>query len=304
MIVTDPKRFVSQEEQRNLVNDCEAQFEKQLEKLCEGVCATKDLRAIMLSGPTCAGKTTTANKLICSLRAIGKDVHVISVDDFYYDRMYLMARSEQLGFDVDFESIAAIDLPFFKMCMQSLLEGKKTLLPRYDFVLGRRSAYDAYQMQNNSILLVEGIQAIYPEITEVFAGKRSVSVYISAERGISCGNCRLTPTEVRLVRRLVRDSRKRGAGAEFTFSIWKSVTDNEQKSIFPYKNGVTYLLDSTMAYEPYLMRGFLLPLLEKDVPQESPYYALARLFIERFADLPDLDPALLPASSVYHEFIG
>lgn len=304
MIVNDPRLILSEEDKRNLVKDCEARFEKQLEDLCDGVCAQEGLRAIMLSGPTCAGKTTTANKLIRSLRAIGKDVHVVSVDDFYYDRMYLMARSEQLGCDVDFESIAAIDLPFFRMCMSSLLAGSKTLLPRYDFVLGRRSAYEAYQMTDNSILLVEGIQAIYPEICCIFANEKSVSVYISAERGIVCGNCKLTPTEVRLVRRLVRDSRKRGATAEFTFSIWKSVTDNEQKSILPYKNGVTYRLDSTMAYEPYLMRGFLLPLLQRDVPPSSPYYAVARLFMDRFADLPDISPALLPDSSVYHEFIG
>ncbi len=304
MIVTDPRLLTNEEAKRQLVFDCEAAFEKQLTDLCDSVCGREDLRAIMLSGPTCSGKTTTANKLIRSLRENGKDVHVVSVDDFYYDRMYLMARSEQLGFDVDFESIVSIDLPFFKMCMQSLLAGEKTLLPRYDFKLGRRNAYEAYQMKENSILLVEGIQAIYPEIVSVFSHIPSVSVFINAARSIVCGKSTFDPIEVRLVRRLVRDSRHRGACAEFTFSLWKSVTDNEKRSILPYMDTVTYRLDSSMGYEPYIMRAYLIPLLEKDISSDSPYYKEARSLIDRLQDLPVIDPTGLPNSSVYHEFIG
>jgi len=226
------------------------------------------------------------------------------VDDFYYDRMYLMARSEQLGFDVDFESIASIDLPFFKMCMQSLLRGEKTLLPHYDFVLGRRSNYEAYQMGENSVLLVEGIQAIYPEIRAEFAACASVSVFISVESAIDCKEAVFSPTEVRLVRRLVRDHHYRGANTEFTFSLWKSVTDNEKASILPYMHTATYRLDSAMAYEPYIMKNQLIPLLLSQIFEKSPYYEKSRDLIAKLQKLPDCPADYLPPHSVYHEFIG
>lgn len=303
MIYSDPKQLFSEEAMRHLVNDSEERFEKQLTDLCENVGKIGNLRAIMLSGPTCSGKTTTANKLIRSLIADGKDVYVVSVDDFYYDRMYLMARSEQLGFDVDFESIAAIDLPFFKMCMQSLLEGKKTLIPKYDFKLGRRSRYEAYQMMENSILLVEGIQAIYPEITAVFAEVSTVSIFISVAQSIHFGQFSFDKTEARLVRRLVRDHYHRSSGVEFTFALWKSVTDNEIKSIWPYRDLATYQIDSAMAYEPYMMKDELLTLLKEGVSKESPYYEAANTLICKLKDLPSCKASYLPPESVYHEFI-
>lgn len=303
MIITDPKQYTTRSAMQELVNTCEADFEKQLSDLCREVC-NGDYSVVLLSGPTCSGKTTTTNKLIASLCQKGADVHIVSVDDFYYDRMYLMARSEQLGFDVDFESIAAIDLPFFQMCMRSLLEGKKTLLPRYDFVLGRRNAYEAYQLQSNSVIIVEGIQSVYPEITAVFSEVSNLSVFISTAQAVACGESVFDPTEIRLIRRLVRDSRNRGATAEFTFSLWKSVTDNEIKSILPYQDKAHVKLNSSMAYEPYLMKSFLIPLLEKDVSSESPYYHTAKKLIDKVKELPSLDPSLIPSESVYHEFIG
>ena len=303
MIITDPKRYQEYEYARQLVNDCEAAFENQLAELCKRV-GLANYKVILLSGPSCSGKTTTTNKLVETLNNKGDDVYIVSVDDFYYDRMYLMARSEQLGADVDFESIAAIDLPFFKMCMQSLLNGEKTLLPHYDFVLGRRTAYYAYQLKENSVIIVEGIQSVYPEITKVFEQTDNLSVFISTERGVECGDCCFDPTELRLIRRLVRDSRHRGATAEFTFYIWNSVTENERKSIMPYKDKSDIKIDSSMGYEPYLMRSFLIPLLEKDVAKDSPYYQNARSLIERLEKLPPLDASLIPKGSVYCEFSG
>ena len=303
MITTDPKQYLDPQVARQLVYDCEEAFENQLSALCRTV-GLGDYQIILLSGPTCSGKTTTTNKLVQTLNDRGNDVHIVSVDDFYYDRMYLMARSEQLGQDVDFESIAAIDLPFFKMCMQSLLEGKKTLLPKYDFMLGRRSAYDAYELTDNSVVIVEGIQSVYPEIAQVFCNTKNLSVFISTEKSVCCGDSVFPPQELRLIRRLVRDSRHRGATAEFTFSLWKSVTDNEAKSIFPYKDKAQVKIDSSMGYEPYVMRSFLIPLLQKDVAKDSPYYSLAASLIKRLEQLPSLDATLIPDGSVYHEFIG
>ncbi len=304
MIQSDPRALVDRETMRQLVNDSEKRFEQQLDDLCDSVGAMRGLRVIMLSGPSCSGKTTTAGKLIRSLSEGGKDVHVISVDDFYYDRMYLMARSEQLGKDVDFESIVSIDLPFFKMCMQSLLCGEKTLLPRYDFKLGRRCSYETYQMKPNSILLVEGIQAIYPEITEVFQNENKVSVFSCVESAIACGDVVFEPTEVRLIRRLVRDHHFRGANTEFTLSLWKSVTKNEEKNIFPNRHTVDFAIDSAMAYEPYVMKDALIPLLQAEINEHSPYCTRMQSLIMRLSDLPSLDADLIPRGSVFREFIG
>ncbi len=303
MIRSDFGALVNQETMRQLVDDSEKRFEQQLNDLCDRVGAMQSLRVIMLSGPSCSGKTTTAGKLIRSLRESGRDVHVISVDDFYYDRMYLMARSEQLGQDVDFESIASIDLPFFKMCMQSLLSGEKTLLPHYDFKLGRRSSYETYEMKHNSILLVEGIQAIYPEITEVFKNEKTVSVFSCVKSAIACQDVVFEPTEVRLIRRLVRDYHFRGANTEFTLSLWKSVTENEEKNIFPNCHTVDFAIDSAMAYEPYVMKDALIPLLRKEVDEHSPYYQEAQSLILRLQTLPSLDTDLIPEGSVFREFI-
>ncbi|MBQ8510642.1 MAG: hypothetical protein IJ493_12115 [Clostridia bacterium] len=297
------KYFRNDRERAAFVLECESAFEAQLDTLCAGLTARPDLRIIALSGPTCSGKTTTAGTLTAELEAAGHDVHLISIDDFFKERDVLNREAEMAGSkSPDYDSIKAIDFDLLAACTESILRGDPTDLPHFDFKSGKRSRFDRVDPDDASIFIFEGIQAIYPEVRALL-GDGCASVHISVADDLEMNGVYFNRRDIRLMRRLVRDYKFRGAEPVFTFYLWRSVVMNEERSITPYESGVELRINSLMPYEVFLLKNELTSLLHT-IPDNSLFYPKALEIEEKLSKLDTIPSSMVPPSSVLREFIG
>jgi len=291
------KKFTDLTEAANFVNKCEDDFEARLQAAVDEVCSVENIRIVGLSGPTCSGKTTTAKKLVEGFSVLGRRVHIVSIDDFFKD----VVRSENAD-EIDFDSVDAIDFDEFKKCVDDIFNDKNVKIPIFDFITGKRSGYTEFDPDLSDIYIFEGIQAIYPEITALLNRGAGKSVYICAMEGISIGGVDFSPTEIRLMRRIVRDHNFRGATPEYTMFLWESVRRNEDKNIFPNVEHCDIKINSTMPYEINLLVDFLRPLL-LSVPADSTYINTARELLSKLDGVESIPQSLIPDNSLYYEFI-
>lgn len=295
--------FASEREAAEFVAKCEREFEERLSGAVERVCEHRGVRLIGLSGPTCSGKTTAANKLIKHLASQGKKVHVISIDDFYYDRDVLIARANNdPNIEVDYDSEETIDLEELGRCISQVFTDEPTQVPKFDFLTGKRSGYVTIDADENDMFIFEGIQAIYPSVTELFRKYDYKSVYISVESGIQIEDRTFSTDEIRLMRRLVRDYNFRGAAPEFTLYLWESVRTNEELSIFPYAVDCDYFINSTMPFEINMLAPYLREILPK-VPADNKFRGKAEAMLKKIEGIQAVSPKLLSADSLYNEFL-
>ncbi len=294
------KKFSSRAEMLKFVTDCEHEFEAKLAAAVKEVCDTEELKVIGLSGPTCSGKTTTAKKLIDALEARGKNVHIVSIDDFF--KNVKKPDYENDDEQVDFDSINAIDLPAFEECINEIFECRPSHIPHFDFITGKRTGYTEIQPDPNDLYIFEGIQAVYPEITALLHRFNSLGIYIRAESEIDIEGTVFESNEIRLMRRIVRDYNFRGAEPAYTFFLWEGVRKNEEESIFPNVAGCDIKLDSTMAYEINLLSQFLSPLLAA-VPTDSEYRPYAETLMKKLEGIECVEQSMIPNNSLYYEFI-
>lgn len=287
------------------IRECEAFFVNQLKEIAEAICKEDRVRLIRLAGPTCSGKTTVANMLIERFGAEGKRLHLVSIDDFYYDKDYLHARMEAEGLTtIDYDSAKTIDLQALRAFTEEVFTSEESHCPIFDFKAGKRVGYRAVQSEADDVFVFEGIQAVYPEVTDLFAdcGHESVGIFIAPRTDIHAGEHTFVPNELRLLRRLVRDYNFRGTEPEQTLRLWGSVRDNEEHHIFPYVQDCKYQINSTMPYE----LGVLKPYLERilaDVPKESPYSEIVRDILWKIREIPSISDELILPNSLYKEFV-
>lgn len=300
MVVVD-KRIRTEEEGAAFVHLCDTDFHRRLTELAQRILREDGVKCIALSGPTCSGKTTMAKILTEEITKSGKCAVVLSIDDFFKER----TLPKSLEYKVDYDSVEAIDLPYFAACVDKMLRGETTVLPRFDFVDGVRQAGEEYRSTPGDILIFEGIQAVYPEVTRLLAPYRAKSICICVAESLSVNGTVLAPEEIRLARRIVRDHKFRSATPEFTFHIWESVRENEEKNIIPYMDGCDYQINSLLAYEPFMLAPHLIPLLES-VPLDSPYFLNAMSLLEKFrcVEGSEISEKFLSEQSLYHEFLG
>ena len=295
--------FDGEADKRAYVLSCEAGYEAALDGAVRRVLAIPDCRTVQLSGPTCSGKTTTAKKLITEFSEAGARVRVVSIDDFFYDRALLIERAVATGGRIDFDSPSTIDMEALAEAVDDILSGRPARLPRFDFLSGRRCETVTVPHGEHDVYIFEGIQAIYPTVTALFAGHRCASVFAFAERGIALADTAFDRTELRLLRRLVRDYNFRGADPTFTLDLWESVRENEEKNILPYIGTQDVVIDSTLGYELSALKPFLLPLLSR-IPEEHSFYSEARRIASTLSRIDEISKSYIPATSVYREFLG
>ena len=289
------------EEGAAFVRICEENFQFRLHQLVRRAIYDNLPEVITLSGPTCSGKTTTARKLTAEITAAGKNAMVLSIDDFFYER-----TSEKLvGSEVDFDTVAAIDLPLLADCLGKMLKGEKTDLPYYNFKTGKREESRPYVSTPDDVIILEGIQAVYPEVTALLGLCRCKSIFINVTEDVMVNGIVFSRTDVRLIRRIVRDFRFRSAVPEFTLDIWKNVRKNEEENIFPYAANCDYTINSLQPYELFMIAPMAIPLLES-VPDSSLHARTASELLAKLRALRgnEIDPACLAADSLYHEFLG
>lgn len=291
------KTFATREEQKKFVDACEHDFEVRLAGAVSEATHVEGLKVVELSGPTCSGKTTTANKLIDDFSASGRNVHIVSIDDFFKDNI----KKQVVGDDIDLDSVNALDLDCFYRCAEDILAGRVARIPKFDFVSGRRAGHTEILPTPEDVYIFEGIQAVYPEITSAFSKINSRSIFICPRESVNVGGVVFEPNELRFMRRLVRDHNFRGASPEYTMYLWKSVRRNEDNSIFPYADACDIQIDSTMPYDVNVLSQFLRPLLTS-VPVGE-YRKIADELYEKIEGIEGIDTSLIPDGSLYYEFI-
>ena len=296
-----PKLLPSHNLTSQFISECEKNFEARLDEVCTSI-FRDNVKIIALSGPTCSGKTTTANKITRALTERGLEVHLISIDNFFLDRGDADLELISKGHQIDYDSVDALDLEYLKKCAASIINGDPTKLPVYSFKDKKRTHYESVDPNDHSVFIFEGIQAIYPEVTSLL-GDNYRSVYICIEDDLSIDGNVFTARELRLMRRIVRDYNFRGAAPEFTFYLWQGVTANEDKAIIPFADSVDIKINSFIGYEIYLIKS-VLPQLLQFVDTDSPYRASAEALLLKLEGIESISPELVPSSSVLREFIG
>ena len=287
---------------KEYLQSCDARFRAELFAVADAIAKGSE-RVVCLSGPTCSGKTTAAAMLAQRIRADGRKIHIISIDDFYFDRDYLHELSRKKGFDgIDYDSADTIDLFALGEFVREALTGEEIHCPVFDFKTGMRSGYRTVSAKEDDLFIFEGIQAIYPQVTELFRAIGYVSVYIAPLRSLTLDGETFEPNEIRLLRRIVRDSNFRNTYPDVTFSLWANVRANEDKNIFPYVKECKYRIDSTHDYELGVLKPFLERILPT-VPFESGNKALADGILCQISSAQSIDPSLVEADSLYKEFV-
>ncbi len=294
---------VTEEEKRQLVMSCDNDLEARMEDVARRVASAPNLKFIGLTGPTCSGKTTAAHKLTQILEESGKEVHVVSIDDFYYDTSYLHARvANDPNVEIDFDSEDTIDVDLLREKTESLLSCKATQMPKFDFHTGKRTEGELLIPKENDVFLFEGIQILYPKVRALLEGERYTSIYICPLSAIEVGGERFEPNDIRLMRRLVRDAIYRSSKVAFSLKLWQSVRKNEELNIFPYAHTCDEYLDSAMAYEIGMLKPYLEELL-RSYPSDGPYIETAREILKKTESIDAIASSYITQNSLYKEFI-
>ena len=258
-------------------------------------------RIILIAGPSSAGKTTTSRRLTVQLLALGVSPFPLELDNYFLDR-----DKTPLGEDgkPDFESIDALDLPLLADHLQRLINGAEVQLPRYNFKTGLREEGELIRLRDGQPLILEGIHGMDPRLIPANLSGEAFRIYVSALTQLNLDrHNRVSTTDTRLIRRIVRDARERGYTAAQTISRWESVRRGEKRHIFPFQENANVMFNSALVYELAALKPFAEPLL-RQVPHGTPEFIEAKrllAFLEWF--LP-LDISLVPGTSIIREFVG
>jgi uridine kinase len=288
---------------QEFVKACDARLERDMIEVARSVSRAPKLKLLGLTGPTCSGKTTAANKLTDYLERHGHRVHVISIDDFYYDLDILHRKAEDdPNVEIDYDSEETIDVELLAQKAESLLACQRTELPRFDFKTGKRTIGQVIEPTPDDVFLFEGIQTLYPKVNAILEGEAYQSIYISPASSLQFGNEIFVPNEIRLMRRLVRDFRYRASEPEFTFYLWQSVRTNEEKSIFPNVHRCHHFIDSTMPYELGMLKPYLAEVLSR-VTKNDQFYDSACEILRSLSEVEPIPSEFMTKHSLYKEFI-
>ena len=286
----------------DIVLSQEAIMERNIGELAHTIAARKDVKFVMMAGPSSSGKTTFSHKLSAQLRALGCVPHPVPLDDFYLNRDQMPI--DEYG-EKDFESIDGLDVPYFNECMVKLLKGERVLLPSFNFKAGKREYNDHYmQLGKNDILVIEGIHGLNDRMSSSLPAESKYKIYLSALTQLSIDEHNpLSTTDGRLIRRIVRDSRTRATSAADTIAMWDSVRRGEEKYIFPFQEKADCLFNTALIYEMAVLKLYVAPQLYA-IESDHPMYAEAKRLIKLLDYFIPMAPDVIPNNSLVREFIG
>ena len=279
----------------------EAYFEKKIGEVAQRI-SQKDRKLVLIAGPSSSGKTTTANRLAIQLRAYGLEPHIISVDNYF---LGLEERPVDESGKPDFESISALDIELFNSDMLKLLNGESVELPTYNFVTGEREYKgNVIRLGEDDILIIEGIHCLNDRLTEKLPADSKYRIYISALTQLNIDeHNRIPTTDMRLLRRMIRDNRTRGYSAAQTISRWPDVRKGEEENIFPYQDRADVVINTAMIYELAVIKSYAEPLLF-GIRQDAPEYIEAKRLLKFLDYVLPLSSETVPGTSIVREFIG
>ena len=285
-----------------LIKVAEALQEKKISKIADEIVSRGNIKIVLIAGPSSSGKTTFSKRLSVQLAAVGKYPFPISLDDYFLDRE--STPKDEKG-EFDYETIYALDLPFFNQQLKQILAGEDVQLPTYNFITGEREFKGKHvKLTDNMILVLEGIHGLNPLLTSEIPEQNKYKVFVSALTAIKLDQQHfVSTTDNRLVRRIVRDYRYRGVSATDTIKRWPSVRLGEEKWIIPFSENADTMFNSAMIFELAVFKNYALSILEnvrEDVPQYAEAHHLMH-FLRAFRALPMKE---LPPTSLLREFLG
>ena len=260
------------------------------------------VKLVLIAGPSSSGKTTFSHRLSVQLPANGLRPHPITVDNYFKERE---ATPRDENGDYDFESLRAVDVELFNRQMNELLEGKEVVLPSFNFITGHKEYTSRpKKLGKDDVLVIEGIHCLNPELTRNLSDENKFKVYISALTQLNIDeHNRIPTTDGRLLRRIVRDARTRGATAQRTIEMWTSVRRGEEANIFPYQEEADVMFNSALIYELAVLK----PYVEAElfgISKDSPEYVEAKRLLKFLDYFVGISSENVPANSLLREFIG
>lgn len=285
-----------------LVAEGEKYHAEQLTRIAQEICSRPNVRAVLIAGPSSSGKTSTSHKLCLELLAQGKQPVALSLDNWYVDGSLTPLDAEGKK---DYESVYAIDLKQLGEDLNALIEGKEILLPTFNFAEEKREyPGDTLRLEDDAIMVIEGIHALNPILTEHIDAARKYKIYAAPMSSISLDGERWIPTFVhRLLRRMSRDLRTRGKSPQMTIASWPSVIEGEAQWIEPFRNEADSLFDTSMTYELPALRMTVETALQT-VPAAAEEYTIAVQLLAYLSFFERLEPSYIPRTSILREFIG
>lgn len=287
---------------KEFIKSCELVFDLNLASAAKKICDNKNIKFVMIAGPSSSGKTTTCKRLADYLRANGYDPIMFSIDDYFVDRENTPLDEEG---NKDYESINSIDIDLLNQDLEDLLNNKKVQMKRYNFITGKKELLDKeLEMKDNTIFLIEGLHALNDELTPKIGAKYKYKIYLSPfiPLNIDIHNY-ISTIDLRLIRRVIRDSRTRGYDIVHTMDKWKSVRKGEEKYIFPYVSQADIVINTALAYEVGVLKVYIEPLLYS-VEINNQYYEEARRIINFLKPFFSIPSEYVPENSILREFIG
>ena len=286
----------------NIILAQEAIMEKGLGDIAAEIASRPDKKLIMIAGPSSSGKTTFSHRLSIQLMAHGLKPHPIAVDNYFVERVN--TPKDENG-QYNFECLEAMDIELFNQQMSALLRGEKVFMPTFNFITGMKEYKgNSLKLGPEDVLVIEGIHCLNDALSYSLPAENKFKIYVSAltQMNIDEHN-RIPTTDGRLIRRMVRDARTRGASAQKTISMWPSVRRGEDENIFPYQESADVVFNSALIYELAVLKQYAEPLLFGIRPEDPEYLEAKRLlkFLNYFQGI---DSNLIPGNSILREFIG
>ena len=294
--------YITSNKPADIIQLSEIMQDYKLLSIAEQIVLNKeDYKIILLSGPSSSGKTTSAMKLSLYLKSLGLNPTHLSLDDYFHER-----AETPLGEDgkPDFESITAVDIKLFDSQISKLLKGTKVVVPTFNFIDGKKEYKRTVQLKENDILIIEGLHALNEELLTNIPKKKKFKIYVSPLTYLNIDNDnRISMTDLRLLRRMVRDNRTREYSPSVTLGTWMKVRSGEEKHVFPYQDNADALFNTSLAYELSVLKTYAEPLLFS-IKEDDPEYQTAQRLIELLKFVLPIPSESVPKTSILREFIG
>lgn len=300
---TPKVHFSGIEDISEYIDFCEGRFQDEINNATSDILKNNKVRLIYVCGPSCSGKTTATKLLIDSLRKHGKSVIDISVDDFYLDRDVIIENCKKRNVPVEFESVHSLDFSYLKKVLSDIKNRESCLtLPIYNFKAAKRTDYRLVDFSDNTIVLLEGIQTIYPEIIAMYKGISYLGVGIGLYNDVTLPSGIVSRNDIRLLRRIVRDIQFRNVPPQENFALWQSVRENEKKNIEPFIDFVDIKINSFIGYELSCMKRRAISLLS-EIEADSAYYDKAMYLKAFLKDIDEIPEDMIRKNSLLKEFL-
>ena len=294
-------KYVREGRAAELVNLSEGLHEKRICKIADDIKNNKDIKIILIAGPSSSGKTTFANRLCLHLRINHLEPVVLSLDNYFVDDEHMPRDSKG---EMDYDHVDTIDRELFNDHLTRLAAGETVTVPRYDFSLRSRVKGETIRLSEGNVIIAEGIHALNELLTSGVPKKNKYKIYLSALTSLCLDEYNaFSPTDNRLLRRIVRDAAYRNTSADLTLALWKNVRKGEQKYIFPFEDEADEVFNSSLVYELSVLKKPAEALLAT-VPKTSPHFSRAARLAELLSYFEPLDPSPVPPTSIIREFIG